>query len=39
MIICLCMCKGHVGHMQVLDSKLGGLTIDLHDIVLPLMNQ
>ena len=34
----LCMCKGHTGHMKVIDSKLGWLTSDVHDIILPLMD-
>jgi len=39
MINRLCMCKGHTGHTKVLDSKLSWLTIDLGDIVLPLIDK
>jgi len=35
MIICLCRCKGRMGHGNALDSKLDSLVTNLPDIVLP----
>jgi len=36
MIICLCMCKGQIGHANVLDIKSHWLTTNECDIVLPI---
>jgi len=36
MIICLCMCKGRIGHANVLDFKSHWLTTNKRDIVLPI---
>jgi len=39
MISCLCMCKYHTAHTKVLYSKLGWLTVDQPDIVLPITDK